>query len=88
MTRKDAHALFEQIESQRYEAGDEMRPTFNVRLDAGTSRDDNSRFYKLFVRVDGAAKPQDARDHLRWVLERAREVGAQATLENAGIELS
>lgn len=88
MTKEDAQALYEEIESQRYEAGEEMRPTFNVRLDAGTTRDDFSRFYKLFVRVDGACKPADELDHLHWVLERAREHGATATLENTGMELA
>jgi hypothetical protein len=88
MTREDAQALYDEIESQCSERGDELCPTFNVRLDAGTTRETCTRFYKLFVRVDGAEKPDAVRDHLHWVLERARERGVTATLENAGIELS
>ena len=104
MVREDALALFEEIENQRYEAGDMMRPIFNVRLDAGTTQlgtdsykqgsgtplskvEGYERRFSLFVRVDGACKPGDTRDHLRWVLERAQERGALATLQNAGIEL-
>lgn len=95
MDRSTALAVFDALERTRSADDDPLTetkpPTFDVRLDAGTTerRSDGELARNYRVRVTpskpiGTAEP----DEWRYVLELCDEHGLSVDMQNSGVELS